>query len=241
VSRAYAYARICARKSQLLGKRDAALLLAAPDALALLGGDPFEKLMRLYALAIRTYRAPIFRALLALHEIENVKLLWRVVANDRDRGAIARLWLPLGALATVPMPRDVLSPRDLVDQLAKAPYGAIAKSVLLSGAGEAAFDRWARQRLLDEAKRLPKSEALTRQMIESWGRTLCAPTGRGAQRAPEVRRAFVGNPFLLAPAVAVVLLAEAEVRGVRAIVERGGDESLDDVTMRVLAGSQMGG
>lgn len=226
MSRAYAYARICARKSQLLGKRDAALLLAAPDALALLGGDPFEKLMRLYALAIRTYRAPIFRALLVLHEIENVKLLWRVVANDRDRGAIARLWRPLGALATAPMPRDVLSPRDLVDQLAKTPYGAIAKSVLLSGAGEAAFDRWARQRLLDEAKRLPKSEALTRKMIE----TLRAD-----------RRAFVGNPFLLAPAVAVVLLAEAEVRGVRAIVERGGDESLDNVTMRVLAGSQMGG
>jgi len=227
--RAYAHARILARKAQLLGAREGALLLAAADppaALAAFGGDPFEKLLRIYELAIRTYRAPIFRALLGLHEIENVKLLWRAAANDRGHAAVQRLWLPLGALATVEMPRDVLSPRGVAEHLAATPYGAIAKSVLRSGAGDAAFDRWARQRVLDEAKRLPKAEALTREMIES-GRVH--------------RRAFIGTPFLLAPAVAVVLLAEAEVRAVRAIFERGSDASLDDAVMRVVAQSQMGG
>ena len=243
--RAYAHARMLARKAQLLGTREAALLLAAAHpltALAALGGDPFEKLMRIYELAIRTYRVPIFRAMLALHEIENVKLLWRVVCHAEHREAspaardsapsarlgmtLGRLWRPLGTLATVAMPRDVLSLRDVVDWLAKTPYGAIAKTVLRSGAGDAAFDRWASRQLLDAAKRLPKSETLARTMIES---------GRAD------RRAFAGSPFSLAPAVAVVLLAEAEVRAVRAIVERDGDATLDDVTMRVVAQSQMGG
>lgn len=227
--RAYAHARMLARKAQLLGTREAALLFAAAhplSAVAALGGDPFDKLMRLYELAIRTYRAPIFRAMLAMHEIENVKLLWRVAANDRDRRAIARLWRPLGTLATVAMPRDALSLRDVVDWLAKTPYGDVAKRALASGRDDIVFDRWASRQLLDAAKRLPKSERLTRTMIES---------GRAD------RRAFAGDPFLLAPAVAVVLLAEAEVRAVRAIVERGGDPSLDDVTLRVVAQSQMGG
>ena len=227
--RAYAFSRMLARKAQLFGPREAALLLATDNpanALATLGADPFDKLLRLYELAIRTYRAPLFRALLGLHEIENVKLLWRVATNNRDAAAIRRLWRPLGAFATVAMPREVLSLRELVEKLAPTPYGAIAKNILRSGAGESAFDRWASQRLLDEAKRLPKSEALTQSMIRSF-------------RAD--RRAFAANPFLLAPAVAVVLLAEAEVRAVRAIVERSGDTSLDDVTMRIVAGSRMGG
>jgi hypothetical protein len=229
-----------ARKSQLLGPREAALLLGAGDpasALATLGADPFDKLLRLYELALRTYRAPIFRAMLGMHEIENVKLLWRVAANDRDRRAIRRLWRPLGALATVRMPPEVASLRGLVEHLETTPYGAIAKSVLRSGAGEAAFDRWATRRLLDEANRLPRSEALTRQMIESYCgvRRPCRRSDSGGMAAA------LQNPFLLAPAVAVVLLAEAEVRAVRAIVERGGDASLDDVAMRVVARSRMGG
>ncbi|HEV2721387.1 MAG TPA: hypothetical protein VG323_15300 [Thermoanaerobaculia bacterium] len=232
--RSYAYTRIRARKGQLLGTREAALLLAADHpltALAALGGDPFEKLLRIYDVAIRIYRAPIFRALLGLHEIENVKLLWRVAsrAGVPPAGAAAsrRLWIPLGALATVTMPRDVLSLRGVVEHLAKTPYGEIAKRALaVTQSGEAIFDRWARQRVLDEAARLPAREALTRKMIES---------GRAS------RRAFAGSPFLLAPAVAVVLLAEAEVRAVRAIVERDGDTSLDDVVLRIVAQSQMGG
>ena len=245
--RAYAHARILARKAQLLGAREGALLLTAanpPAALAALGGDPFEKLLRIYELAIRTYRAPIFRALLGLHEIENVKLLWRAAANDRGHAAVQRLWLPLGALATVEMPRDVLSPRGVAEHLAATPYGTIAKSVLRSGAGDAAFDRWARQRVLDEAKRLPKAEALTRAIIDHV--ILSRADGEGSRRprsfaSLRMTRAFAAAPFLLAPAVAVVLLAEAEVRAVRAIVERGGDASLDDAVMRVVAQSQMGG
>lgn len=54
------------------------------------------------------------------------------------------------------------------------------------------------------------------------------------------RRAFVGSPFLLAPAVAVVLLAEEEVRALQALVERQGDEQLDAPMLRAIAGSQIG-
>ena len=54
------------------------------------------------------------------------------------------------------------------------------------------------------------------------------------------RRAFAGSPFLLAPAVAIVLLAEEEVRAVRALVEREGDERLDAALVRALAASQIG-
>lgn len=277
---AYAYARVRARKSHLLGIRDAMPLLAATDAAtfeharAAVGADThksFERLMALYALAIRSYRAPLFRALLGLHEIENVKLLWRVVANDRERSAIARLWRPLGAMAAVPMLIDAPSLRDLADALAKTPYGAIAANAIRSsGTAELLFDRWASQRLLAEARALPPREQLTRTLIESVVRERDAEiAARGAQwygmspaavtaslaidgelgdafamrrrRLQLCRRACIADPFLLAPAVAVILLAEEEVRSVRALIERRGDATLDEAAARAMAASQMGG
>lgn len=246
---AYAHSRILARKSRLLGPRDAAALLAASDeaalnhALTALGVDPataFAKLIDIYALAIRTYRAPLFRALLALHEIENVKLMWRVAERNRDRAFVRRLWRPLGALVRVPMIDDAASPRDLAERLAKTPYGTIAMSIVRSGAApDAALDRWASQQLAAEAAKV--KEPLARKLIDL---LIAERDARGGvalrrQRLRLCRRAFVGNPFLLAPAVAVVLLAEEEVRGVTALVERGGDPALDEVALATMAASQM--
>jgi hypothetical protein len=54
------------------------------------------------------------------------------------------------------------------------------------------------------------------------------------------RRAFVGDPFRLAPPLAVILMAEEEARAVRALMERCGDETLDPPLLRALAGSQLG-
>lgn len=242
---AYAHARIRGCKSHLLTRADALPLFTASDAAAMrrvvtaLGlEEPMQRLLHVYATAIRGYprREPLFRALLQLHEIEQVKLRWR-------RG------------------------HDPAGDFADTPFARIAKSVARAhgndlAAAELAFDRWASQRLLDEARRLPRREALARRLAELVVRERDAEiVRRGAkwygltsvsgvaedvislrrERLRLCHRAFVGSPFLLAPAVAVILLAEEEVRGVRALVERQGDERLDPPLLRALAGSELAG
>ena len=241
---AYAHARIRGCKSRLLTRADALPLFTAADpqamrrVVAALGlEDPMQRLLHVYATAIRGYPrgAPLFRALLQLHEIENVKLEWR-------RG------------------------RDTPNDFASTPFAQIVKTVARAhrndiAAAELAFDRWASQQLLDEARRLPRREALARRLVElvvkerdseivrrgaKWyGLTSVSGIAEDVislrrERLRLCRRAFVGSPFLLAPAVAVILLAEEEVRAVRALVERQGDETLDPPLQRALAGSQLG-
>lgn len=273
-SLAYAHARIRASKSRLLTRTDALPLFAAADATAMQRAvaaleieHPFRRLLRVYETAIRGYRRgePLLRALLARHEIENVKLLWRITARRGHPDALSGLWLDLGALATVSIV-DAASPRELAERLARTPYAGIAASVARAhgndvAAAELAFDRWMSQRLLDEARRLPRRESLARRLVELVVREREAElVRRGAkwyglasvsgvvedvvalrhERLRLCRRAFVGSPFLLAPAVAVVLLAEEEVRALQALVERQGDESLDGPLLRAIAGSQLG-
>ena len=271
---AYAHARIRAAKSRLLTRTDAAPLFAAADvtavqrAVAALDVEhPLQRLVRVYATAIRGYRRgePLLRALLARHEIENVKLLWRITARHAHREALSPLWLDLGALATVSIV-DAASPRELAERLARTPYGGIAATVARAhgsdvAAAELAFDRWVSQRLLDEARRLPRRESLARRLVElvvyerdaeivrrgaKWyGLTSVSGDVEDVavmrrERLRLCRRAFVGSPFLLAPAVAVILLAEEERRAVQALVERRGDVQLDEPLLRALAGSQIG-
>ena len=267
---AYAHSRIRAAKSHLLTRAGAMPLFAAIDAssvqravAALDLEQPVARMVRVYAAAIRGYGAPLLRAMFALHEIENVKLLWRATAKRRDAET---LWIDFGPLATVSYV-EASTPRELAERLGKTPYASIAATVARAhgddlAAAELAFDRWATQRLRDEARKLPRREAIARKLAESIARERDAEiVRRGAQwyglasvqgRAEDVvalrrerlrlcRRAFVGSPFLLAPAVAVVILAEEEVRAVRALVEREGDETLDAPLHRALAGSQIGG
>lgn len=241
---AYAHARIRGCKSHLLTRADAAPLFTAADATAmhrvvaaLRLEDPMQHLLRVYATAIRGYPhgAPLFRALLQLREIENVKLEWR-------------------------------RSRDTVNDFAGTPFAQIVKTVARAhrndiAAAELAFDRWASQQLLDEARRLPRREALARRLVElvvkerdseivrrgaKWyGLTSVSGIAEDVislrrERLRLCRRAFAGSPFLLAPAVAVILLAEEEVRAVRALVERQGDDRLDAALLRAVAGSQLG-
>lgn len=136
-------------------------------------------------------------------------------------------------------------------------------------AAEMAFDRWTSKSLLEEAHALRDGERLARRLIELVVRErdaqlfLRGETSYGlspeamraaaaiATRAEDLsllrgkrlrlcRRAFAGDPFRLAPAVAVVLLAEEEMHGIAALVERRGNEALDEVTARVLEASLMG-
>jgi vacuolar-type H+-ATPase subunit C/Vma6 len=270
-SLAYAHARIRAAKSRLLTRSDALPLFLATDAAAMQRAvsaldveHPLQRLVRVYETALLGYphAAPLIHALLALHEIENVKLLWRgVVSHAR----ISPLWLDLGTLATIAIV-EAASSHDLAERLSSTPYGAITRSVARAHAGdpaaaELAFDRWASQRLLEEARRLPRRESLARRLLESVVRERDAElVRRGAkwygltsvsgnvedvltlrrERLRLCRRAFVGSPFLLATMIAVLLLAEEEVRAVRALVERQGDESLDVPLLRAIGGSQIG-
>ena len=228
-----------------------------------------------YKTGLGGYRdaAPLLRALLARHEIENVKLLWRLQTRNQKAESrkgtgesLRSLWIDLGGLATVSM--DGESPSGfwfLVSGL-PPPYASIAATVARVhgddlAAAELAFDRWVSQRLLDQARRLPRRESLARRMVELIVRERDAElVRRGAkwygltsitgdvedvavlrrERLRLCRRAFVGSPFLLAPAIAVILLAEEEARAVQALVERRGDESLDVPLMRTLAASQIG-
>jgi vacuolar-type H+-ATPase subunit C/Vma6 len=271
---AYAHARIRAAKSRLLTRADAAPLFTAADAkavqravVALEVEDPMRRLVRVYRTAIRDYRhgAPLFRALLRRHEIENVKLLWRVTEKRGQREALPRLWLDLGALATVSI-LDADNPRALAERLARTPYADIALTVARVhgrdiAAAELAFDRWVSERLLEEARCLPARELLARRLVElvvrerdaeivrrgaKWYGLTSVSGGAGdvtAMRRERLRlchRAFVGSPFLLAPAVAVILLAEEEVRALQALVERRGDERFDTPMLRAVAGSLIG-
>jgi len=242
---AYAHARIRGCKSRLLTRADALPLFTAGDAAAMQRvvtalelGQPMERLGRVYATAIRGYPhgAPLFRALLGLHEIEDVKLRWR---------------------ETVKRGRSV---HELAEQLGA--FGDIARAHGKDvAAAELAFDRRASQGLLAEARKLPRREELARRLVALVVRErdaelvrrgakwygLTSVTGAAEdvmslrrERLRLCRRAFVGSPFLLAPAVAVILLAEEEVRAVRALVERCGDETLDPPLLRALAGSQLG-
>lgn len=270
---AYAHARIRACKSRLLARSDAAALWTATDAAAMhrvveaLGvGDPWPRLLRVYTAAMRVGHRSLFEALLRLHEIENVKLVWRVTVMHRLRAVIRRLWLDLGGFATFP-PLDGSTSTELAAHLATTPYADIASTVARAhgddlAAAELAFDRWATHTLLVEARNLPRREAMARRLVElvvrerdaqlelrgaKWyGLESIAPNDNvdvvaiRKERLRLCRRAFVGSPFRLAPAIAVVLLAEEELRAVRALIERQGDERLDAAFVRTAAASQIG-
>ena len=242
---ACAHARIRACRSRLLTRFDALPLFGAKDSVtmqrivaALDLTDPEARLARVYRTAIRGYRhaVPLLEALRGLRVIEDVKLQWRkaVRAEGSLLDLAERLDLPIATT------------------IARAHGSDIA-------AAELAFDRWATGRLLGEARRLPRREHLARRLMElvvrerdaqlatrgpRWYGVSATPrsedvTSLRRERLRLCRRAFVGSPFLLAPALAVILLAEEEVRAVRALVEREGDESLDAPLERALAGSQL--
>jgi vacuolar-type H+-ATPase subunit C/Vma6 len=166
--------------------------------------------------------------------------------------------------------RSAESLRDLAERLEDTPYGQIVATLHRAHgdditAFELGLDRWASGQLLAEAAKLPASEALSRAILEEivrrrdaqlaergasmYGLSVAPPTSAVPRRrgagAPLpysalLRRASRGGPFSLAPALAVVLLAEEELRGVIALTERHGRAELDAPVARVLEPSLMG-
>lgn len=168
------YARVRALKSRLWTALDRPLVLRAgvqPDGRPL-SGDPanvFPELMRWYAIVMRMYPAGrvLVTWMVRIHEIENLKLLWR--AALRGRPPLRTCWRPLDPMATIDFEPRTSDPGELVHRLARTPYGAIARTLLRSHpadlpAAEIGLDRWAWTGLHDAALQLPPRDAAARRL-----------------------------------------------------------------------------
>ncbi len=338
-------ARMRARKSRLRNPWEAQVLRGAPDlarfAEAL--GAPaalseselervlFDRLLDDYRRVLDGYAParPLVRALLARHEVENLKLGWRALARRLPANRWVRLWRPFGGLETLPLESwsEASSLSDAVRRTAPTTWGPIARGTLEAhgddgAAAELALDRFAFTRLAQEAEKLPRRETTARRLVLSvvFERDLDAfhraivfsalsPAIAGSstvrlgdalpsdalqtlaewrsgpfpldrrlfrgvlptegviadwdelrrtlrhERVAACRRSFAGPPFRLGPAVAFLLLREAETRGLAAIgsllpspLGRGvGGEGADSAVFlrpaldRVCAASLLGG
>jgi vacuolar-type H+-ATPase subunit C/Vma6 len=187
---AFGNARLRARKARLLGAEDGLVLRAAcapeaappasPPSLPRPGEGVRALLTALvddYDTLLRSYPAPargVLLALLRLHEIENLKLVWRARAKGLAFDQWKRLWRPLGRLATLHLEswRAPLTEVEALARLSPTPYAQVTARVARAhhgdlGAAEMAFDRWASTRLLQEADALGGSEHVARSLVRS--------------------------------------------------------------------------
>jgi hypothetical protein len=257
---------------------------------------------------------PLALALLARHEIENVKLLWRAVTRGRSIARWSPLWRSLAPLATFSLDaaRECTSLTQLAALLRTTPFGQIADAMWRGHhddllAAELGFDRWMSRRLLDVTSSLDGSETIVRGLIESLvaehdlsllrrgvatyklspdalaGTLVLLPRLMSSERITSLAtwtpgqvgfrgewprawrvivadaddwdavslrwrraryhmcaRAFLNQPFCLAPAVALLLLAEEQARAVAALGETRGD-TVETPSLRfALAASAIG-
>jgi hypothetical protein len=320
-SLAYANARVRARKSLLFDDRMLRQLRTTSQPSEIAGGEAplpgerFRRLLDCYSCVIRTYPAggPLFRSLVALHEVENLKLAWRARVRAHTVDGWIPLWRPLGALEIIRRDecRDSTSLPDLVYRLRFTPYGGMTNAVLRAHAAdlvasELAFDRWAGASIASAAARLRRTEAAARDLalsvvrerdlsllrrgVHAFGLSADAVLGslvvlprelpqgelarlatwsadrgpilsawpKGWRAGPDLpadwdglflavrsarrracRRAFLASPYCLAPALALLLFHEEEVRGLQSLRESAGRSDDDAVLERVLAASAM--
>jgi hypothetical protein len=186
--RAYAQARTRARRASILEPATIQALVAVPAIGAVRGwqdlrpsDDGLATLAAVYARLVGDYEVVIAAypeargalvALLRLHEIENVKLLWRAAARQAAPSEWRHCWRPLGRLAAVAADalRPGATPGELAAALAPTPYGAIAGEALRAhaadlAAAELAFDRFASQAVAAAATGLPARERSARALL----------------------------------------------------------------------------
>lgn len=242
---AFANARVRARKSRLHGPevagRAIAGLVLSPDERL----DPargFDELIEWYALVLKSYPTgrPLVLALLRLLEIENIKLLWRAIANRVDATAWSRQWHDFGRLASITLDqaRECQTLSSLVDRLRHSPYASIAETMWRAhaadlAAAESGFDKWASQALIDCAAALSSPDHTAAALATSVAQERhlhAARRGDNPRHAPAAElihlrqhrrllchRAFRESPYCISPAVALLLLKEEEVRALEAI------------------------
>ena len=253
---AYVNARMRARRSRTLG-RDGLMRLAASESPSTvlegwrdLDADEGEaellnfvyaRLLAEYALGLRicSDAAPVLHALLRLHEVENVKLVWRAIARARAASDWVPLWRPLGRLETVSRDRCRGLPtlRSFVDLLAPTPFGAAARLAFRAhptdeAAAEMAFDRRATSDLVRAAESLDACQHDARTLLNLIAAERDLAIALRAGRTPiigsaELRnrkrtlsaRIFRGSPYSLAPLIAYVLERDQEARGLISVAE----------------------
>ena len=164
--RAFANARVRARKSQLLSGE--ARRAVASDL------HPVLDLVACYRTVLVSLPAArsLTLTLLDRVELENVKLLWRAVARSRPPSGWVRLWRPLDALARVSLDtaRECTSLSQIVDALSRTPYGEVASAMWRGHrddvlAADLGFDQWMSQRMLSAATALGNRETLARELM----------------------------------------------------------------------------
>jgi hypothetical protein len=160
-----------ARRSRLPGPADAAAAKRERPGPADRAGR-FRALVEDYAVVLRSFPAGhgLFRALLGLHETENLKLAWRALSGGHSAARWVDLWRPLGRLETLRL-EDWRDADSLLDALSRVgpPFGKVAAALYRSHRTrpadvEVALDRWASRRLLDEARSLPARESMAREL-----------------------------------------------------------------------------
>ena len=138
--------------------------------------ERFRHLLRCYAVLIRSYPTglTLFRALVRLHEVENLKLVWRAHVRKHRFEQWKDLWRPLDSLETVRLQscRDRTSLSEVVDSLRTTPYAGIARTIIRAhpndlAAAEIAFDRWASDAIAAAAAALGGTEATARDLALS--------------------------------------------------------------------------
>ena len=260
---AFANARVRAMKSRLLGHEVAGRVTAGLGAMRddrIDRARAFDSLIDCYVTVLKSYPRgqSLFLSLLRRHEIENVKLLWRVIVTGAVNGEWPRHWIDLGRLARVSIDavRDCRTLPSLVEALRQSPYASIAGDMWRAHAGDPAaaelgFDRWASSVIIDAAAGLTSDDRgaveialavvrernfnITRRLAAAGLAAPAAPLPRSWQRqAPPAdhdrlpiwlrrrrrllcRQAFREAPYCLAPAVALLLLKEEEIRGLDAL------------------------
>ena len=261
---AFANARVRAMKSRLLGHEIAGRVVAGLGAVhddRIDRARSLESLIDCYVTILKSYPRgqPLWLALLRRHEIENIKLLWRVIATGAAAGSWPRHWIDLGSLATVSLDagRECRTLPSLVESLRHSPYASIAADMCRAHGDDAAaaefgFDRWIDSGISEAAANLPAADrtavemamAVVRERHFNVARRLAAaglpappatlprhwqrhaPPAADpdrlqvwlrARRRRLCRQAFREAPYCLAPAVAMLLLKEEEIRGLDAL------------------------
>jgi vacuolar-type H+-ATPase subunit C/Vma6 len=113
-------------------------------------------------------------ALVQLHEVENIKLLWRAAVRRLAHRQWRASWRPLGPLQRIEA-EDFTAPFsqiELVAALARTPYARPAEASLRAhgadvAAAELAFDRFGSSRVAAARDRLPRAERSARALLRA--------------------------------------------------------------------------
>jgi hypothetical protein len=257
--RAYGHARARARRAAMLSHPVVTAMAGAPTVTGLPGWHDlgprddgsvtlelaYSRLVEDYLVMRRAYPEARegLRALLQLHELENLKLLWRAAVSGAAFADWRGSWRPLGVLQTIARESFGGAPSlaSLPEALRTTPYGELAANTVRShgrdiAAAELAIDRFGTHELVSAHDRLPGCEQSARRLLQTVivrrdaaiDERACTAVGRPVQgRLNDSRpglaalagRIFAREPFSLAVPLALVLLREQDVQWILALSE----------------------